>query len=124
MANPDEAEDPQHTERMLDWHAVVSSFRVTSARERLELAFGDHDGGVRVAEEFRLNAGRHVQHVGPAGRAEVLLPGFEIASGIVFEVRVIPAQSVFANLIGSRVKVGNNNAGIVAALPPDDIGAG
>jgi hypothetical protein len=37
MADPHEAEDPQHIERMLDWHAVVSSFRVASARSILDM---------------------------------------------------------------------------------------
>jgi hypothetical protein len=58
------------------------------------------------------------------GRAEVLLPGFEIAGGIVLKVWMIPAQPVLANLIGSRMKVGDENPGIVAALAADDLGAG
>src|SRR5215813_12975952 len=52
----------------------------------------------------------------------VLLPRFEITGRIAFEIRVIPGQSVLANLIGSRMNVRNSNL-VVAALAPDDLGA-
>jgi hypothetical protein len=93
-------------------------------RERFELTLGEHDGGVYLAKDRWLDAGHDVQHVGPAGRAEALLPGFEIAGGIAFEFRVIPAQSVFANLIGCRIEVRNYNPGVIAALAADDLRTG
>src|SRR5215471_15586674 len=47
--------------------------------------------------------------------------GFEITGRIALEIRVIPGQSGFANLMGSRMNARNNNS-VVAALAPDDLG--
>lgn len=47
-----------------------------------------------------------------------------VPGGIAFEVGAIPAQSVLANLIGSRMEVRNNNPAIVPAFAADDLGAG
>jgi hypothetical protein len=92
--------------------------------ERLELTLGDHDRRVHVAEKPRVGTRRDVQHVGPAGRAEVLLARLEIAGGVVFEVRVVPAQPVFANLIEARMEVRNDDPGVVPAFAADDLAAG
>ena len=50
-------------------------------------------------DKGRVEAGHDIQHVGPARRAEVLLPRLEVAGGIVFEIRVITAQAVLANVV-------------------------
>ena len=47
------------------------------------------------------DARHQVQHVGATRRAEVLLPRLEIAGGIVFEIRMVPAQTVLADVIGA-----------------------
>ena len=44
--------------------------------------------------------------------------------GIVFEVGLIAAQAVIANLAGAWPKIGDEDPGIVAALAPDDFSAG
>jgi hypothetical protein len=58
------------------------------------------------------------------GGAEVLLPLFEIAGGIVFVIRLIPSEAVFADAIGSGMEIGDEDAGVVARSPADDLGAG
>jgi len=93
-------------------------------RERFELAFGDHDWNGSVEEESTVPTRHDVQHVGPAGRAEVLLPRLEIAGGVVFKVRVVPAQSVLANPMGTRMEVRDDDPGMVAAPAADDLAAG
>jgi hypothetical protein len=82
-----------------------------------------HDGDVRVAEESVATTGHDVQHVGAAGRAEVLLPGFQIASGIMLKIRVISAQSILANPIRPRMEIRNHDSGVVAALAPYHLAA-
>ena len=51
--------------------------------ERFEFALGDHDGNSRVEEESTVDTRHDIQHVGPAGRAEILLPKFEDQSRLV-----------------------------------------
>jgi hypothetical protein len=68
------------------------------------------EGGGRVAQprfiaapthdfEPRVDAGHDIQHIGPAGRAEALLPRLEVGGAIGFEIRVITAQAVLANVV-------------------------
>jgi len=71
----------------------------TPEGEGLEFTLGDHDGEVHVAEKLRVDARHDVQHIGSAGRAEVLLARLEVAGGIRFEIRVITAQAVLANVV-------------------------
>ena len=92
--------------------------------ERFELTLGDHDGDVHVAEKPRVDARHDVQHIGSAGWAEVLLPGFEVAGGIEFEVRMVPAQSILSDLFGVRMGVRDDDPRMVAALAADDLAAG
>ena len=49
-------------------------------------------------EKPRIDAGHDIQHIGPAGRAEVLLPWLQVAGVIVFEIRVIAAEAALANV--------------------------
>ena len=58
------------------------------------------------------------------GRAEVLLPYLEVADGVVFEIRMVAAQTVFANLIGAGVKIRDKDAGVVAAPAADNLASG
>ena len=71
-----------------------------------------------------LDARHEVQHIRASRRAEVLLSLFQIAGGVVFEVGLVPTQSVLADVIGARVKVRNHDPGVVAALPADDLATG
>jgi hypothetical protein len=70
------------------------------------------------------NARGQVQHIRASRRAEVLLSLFQIAGGVVFEVRMVPPQSVVTDVIGAGVMVRNDDAGEVAALPADDLATG
>jgi hypothetical protein len=70
--------------------------------QEFELALGDDDRQCGVAQARWADAGRQVQHVGSTGRAQVLLPGLEIAGGIDFQVRLVAAQPILANVIGAR----------------------
>jgi hypothetical protein len=71
-----------------------------------------------------MDPGWKVEHVGSPRRAEVLLPDLKIATGIIFEVRMIASKAVIAHLVGGRVEVGNENAGVVPAPAADHLAAG
>src|SRR5215510_3723408 len=113
-----DAGNPEWEESGLGWQAVVGQ---APEGERFELALSDHNWNRWVAQEHLANAGHQVQHIRPAWRAEVLLSGFEIAGGVVFEIRLIPAQAVLAEAIGTRMEIRNKNTGIVAALATNDL---
>lgn len=89
--------------------------------DRFEFTLGDHDRDAQILEKRRGDARHEVQHVRSTRRAEVLLPGSEIAGRIGFEVRVIPAQSVFANLIGAGMEGGNKDPGVISSFAADDL---
>src|SRR5579883_1985586 len=91
--------------------------------ERLKLAFRDHDRKCDIAQRRRISPRHDVKHVGAARRAQIFLPWFEIAGGIVFEVRLVSAQSVLANIAFARTEVRNDDAGIVPTLSADNLTA-
>ena len=92
--------------------------------ESLEFALRDHDRQRRVAQERLAYSGRQIQHVGATRRAEVLLPHLEIAGGIVFEIRMVAAQTILTDLVGLRVEIRNEDASVVPAFPADDLSTG
>ena len=49
---------------------------------------------------------------------------FKVAGGIVFEVRLVASQAVFANVALARAEVWDNDAGVVAAFPANELGTG
>jgi hypothetical protein len=65
-----------------------------------------------------------VEHVGLAWRTEIFLPWFEIAGRIVLEVGLIAAKPIIANLAGAWPEIGDEDAGVIAALVADDFAAG
>jgi hypothetical protein len=65
-----------------------------------------------------------VKHVGPTWRTEGFLPWFQIAGGVTFEVRLISAQPVILELTGAWPKIGDEDAGVIAALAANDFAAG
>jgi len=74
---------------------------------------------------MRANARRQVQHIRASRRAEVLLSLFQVAGGVAFEVRLVATQSVVADVIvGPGAIVRNDDPGVVAALPADDLATG
>ena len=91
--------------------------------ERLEFALRDHDRQHRIAKMRLADSGREIEHVGASRRAEVFLLHLEIAGEIVFQVRMVAAKSVFSNLIGAGVEIGNEDARVVAALAADNLAA-
>jgi hypothetical protein len=50
------------------------------------------------------------------------LPGFEVAGGIIFEIWLVSAQPVIAEVRLTGAEVGDNDAGVVSALSADDLG--
>jgi hypothetical protein len=70
------------------------------------------------------DSGREIEHVGSPRRAEVFLSVLEIATDIVFEVRLIASKAVIAHLVGAGVEIGNKNAGLVTASAADNLTAG
>jgi hypothetical protein len=92
--------------------------------EGLEFTFRDYDCQRRVAKERLANSEQQIQHVGSTRRAEVSVPLLESAGGIVFEVWLVTAQTVFANMVRGWVEVRDEDAGVVAALPADDLATG
>jgi hypothetical protein len=60
--------------------------------------------------------------VGATGRAEVLLPRLEAAGRVVFEIWLVTAQTVLANVELAGPEIRNQNAGVIAALAADDLG--
>jgi hypothetical protein len=67
----------------------------------------NHDRQRWVSQKRLTDSGRQIQHVGSALGAEVFQQHLEIAGGIVFQVRMVAAQTVLANLAGFGVEVGN-----------------
>jgi hypothetical protein len=55
-----------------------------------------------------------------ARRAEVFPLGLETAGGIVFQVRTIASNAIYAHLVGAGVEIGNENARVIAAVPAAD----
>jgi hypothetical protein len=49
------------------------------------------------------------------------LPRFEVAAGIVFEIRLVTAQPKLPNVEFARTEIRNQNAGVVAALAADSL---
>jgi hypothetical protein len=58
------------------------------------------------------------------GTSYVVAEAFAAPGGIVFEVRVVSAQSVIANPIAARVEIRDDDPGVVAAFAADDLAAG
>jgi hypothetical protein len=52
------------------------------------------------------------------------LPGFEVAGGIIFEIWLVAAQPVLADIGLTGAEVGDNDAGVVSTLSADDLGTG
>ena len=52
------------------------------------------------------------------------MPRFEVAGGIVFEIWLVPAQPVFANVEFARTEIGYDDAGVITALSADDLATG
>jgi hypothetical protein len=55
-----------------------------------------------------------------ARRAQVFPLDLESAGGIVFQVRMIAAKAVIAQLIGAEEEMGNENARVIAVAPAAD----
>jgi hypothetical protein len=49
------------------------------------------------------------------------LPWFEVAGGIVFEIWLVTAQSILADMSLAGPEVWNNNASVVATFASDDL---
>lgn len=47
-----------------------------------------------------------------------------MACGIAFKIEVISPQTILADLIGTGREISGEDAGVAAALPPDDLTAG
>ena len=54
----------------------------------------------------------------------MFLPRLEIAGSVAFKIGVIPAQTILADSIGTGEVTWDEDAGVIAALPPDDPTAG
>jgi len=55
---------------------------------------------------------------------EVFLPRLEIAGSVAFEIGGISARTILVDSNGTGREIWDENAAIVAALPPDDLAAG
>ncbi len=55
---------------------------------------------------------------------EVFLPRLEIAGSVAFKIGVVSARTILADSIGTGQEIWDEDAGVIAALPPDDLAAG
>jgi len=70
-----------------------------------------------------------LQAVSPDAQAaarwnEVFLPRIEIAGSVAFEIGGISARTILADLIGTGQAIWDEDAGVIVALPPDDLAVG
>ena len=52
------------------------------------------------------------------------MPRFEVAGGIVFEIGLIPAQPILADMELARTEIRYDDASVIAALSADDLATG
>ena len=52
------------------------------------------------------------------------MPGFEVAGGIIFEIWLVAAQPILADLGFAGAEVRNNDAGVVSAPSADNLATG
>jgi hypothetical protein len=79
--------------------AAKSTRAISSSATSGPFTLGNNDRQLWVAQQGLADSGDQVEHVGSSRWAEVLLPLLEIAGRIVFVIRLIPSEAVFADAI-------------------------
>lgn len=93
-------------------------------RQCLELALGDDQWQFCITQQCTIAAGRQLEHVAPAWRAQVFLFNLQLATGIGLQIGVVASQPILADMPITWSKVRNSDPGAIAALPTDELRSG